>query len=113
MKVENNEIIDLVFVKAKEAVLDNGLSNLNMDQLAKQCNLAKATLYKIIGSKADLVSKIAFYFYENTFAKFYNYYLESTSFEELVSESMHSLEELSVGKLRVLVNEIYVEYPFI
>jgi AcrR family transcriptional regulator len=84
-----------------------------MDQLAKQCNLAKATLYKIIGSKADLVSKIAFYFYENTFAKFYNYYLESTSFEELVSESMHSLEELSVGKLRVLVNEIYVEYPFI
>lgn len=113
MKVENNEIIELVFFKAKEAVLDKGLSNLNMDNLAKECNLAKATLYKIIGSKADLVGKIAIYFYENTFAKFYNYYLESTSFENLVTESMHSLEELSVGKLRVLVNEIYVEYPFI
>ncbi len=113
MKVENNDIIELVFVKAKDLVLDKGLSNLNMDQLAKDCSLAKATLYKIIGSKADLVSKIAIYFFENTFAKFYNYYLESPSFEKLVSESMNSLEELSVGKLRVLVSEIYVEYPFI
>ncbi|MBI9031661.1 TetR/AcrR family transcriptional regulator [bacterium] len=113
MKVENDEIIDLVFVRAKTAILNKGLNNLNMDELAKECKLAKATLYKIIGSKADLVSKIALYFYDNTFAKFYNYYLESPSFEKLVAESMLSLEELSVGKLRILVNEIYVEYPFI
>lgn len=111
MKVENNEIIELVFNKAKTLILSNGLKNLNMDELAKECNLAKATLYKIIGSKADLVGKIAIYFFENTFAKFYNFYIESSSLEKLVEESMHSLEELSVGKLRILVNEIYVEYP--
>lgn len=113
MKVEKNDVIDLVFLKAKDMVLNKGLNNLNMDELAKECDLAKATLYKIIGSKTDLVSKISIYFFENTFAKFYNHYLESPSFEKLVSESMHSLEELSIGKLRVLVNEIYVEYPFI
>ena len=113
MKSENNEIIQLVFNRAKTAILSKGLSNLNMDELAKDCNLAKATLYKIIGSKEELVGKIAIYFFENTFAKFYNFYLESPSFEQLVAESMHSLEELSVGKLRILVNEIYVEYPYI
>lgn len=113
MKVVNNEIIDLVFVKAKTLILTNGLKNLNMDELAKECNLAKATLYKIIGSKADLVGKIAIYFFENTFAKFYNFYLESPSLEKLVEESLNSIEELSVGKLRILIKEIYVEYPHI
>ena len=113
MKVENDQIRELVFLKSKTLVLDKGLNHLNMDDLARECNLAKATLYKIIGSKSDLVAKIALYFYENTFAKFYNFYIQSPSFEKLVAESMHSLEELSVGKLRVLVNEIYVEYPFI
>jgi AcrR family transcriptional regulator len=113
MKVENDEIIELVFNNAKTLILNKGLKNLNMDELAKGCNLAKATLYKIIGSKADLVGKVAIYFYENTFAKLYQFYIESPSLEKLVEESMQSIEELSVGKLRILVNEIYVEYPYI
>lgn len=113
MKVENSDIIELVFNRAKEEILTNGLKNLNMDELAKECNLAKATLYKIIGSKAELVGKIAIYFYENTFAKLYNLYLESPSLEELVTKGLSSIEEMSVGKLRILIKEIYVEYPYI
>ena len=106
MKVENDEIRELVFEKAKTMILSNGLKSLNMDELARECNLAKATLYKIIESKALLVGKIALHFYENTFAKFYNFYLGSPSPGSLLEGSMHSLEEISVGKLRILVREI-------
>ena len=113
MKVENDEIRELVFEKAKTMIIVKGLKGLNMDELSKECNLAKATLYKIIESKALLVGKIALHFYENTFAKFYNFYLGSPSPGSLLEGSMHSLEEISVGKLRILVREIYVEYPFI
>lgn len=113
MKVGNEEVIELVFETATAMILANGLKSLNMDELAKECNLAKATLYKIIESKALLVGKIALHFYENTFAKLYNHYLESPSLGSLVKGSIDSLEEISVGKLRVLVREIYVTYPFI
>jgi len=113
MKVENEEIRCLVLEKAKSMILAKGLKNLNMDELAKECQLAKPTLYKIIQSKAQLIEKIALHFYESTFAKFYHYYLEYPSLGNLLEGSVQSLEEISVGKLRVLVREIYVEYPYI
>lgn len=113
MKVQNEEVIESVFETAKTIILTKGLKSLNMDELAKECDLAKATLYKIIESKAQLVGKIALHFYENTFAKLYEHYLESPSLGSLVKGSIDSLEEISVGKLRVLVREIYVAYPFI
>ncbi len=58
MKVNNIEIEERIFQKTHDLILARGLRGWNMDTLAKECGLAKNTLYKIIGSKETLFEKI-------------------------------------------------------
>jgi len=58
MKVNNIEIEERIFKKTHDLILARGLKGRNMDTLAKECGLAKNTLYKIIGSKETLLENI-------------------------------------------------------
>jgi len=58
MKVNDIQIEERIFKKTHNLILARGLKGWNMDTLAKECGLAKNTLYKIIGSKETLLEKI-------------------------------------------------------
>ncbi len=58
MKINNLEIEERILKKTHDLILSRGLRGWNMDTLAKECGLAKNTLYKIIGSKETLFEKI-------------------------------------------------------
>ncbi|WP_372751669.1 TetR/AcrR family transcriptional regulator [Labilibaculum sp.] len=63
MKFGNENIEKIVFESTKNILLKRGVKGWNMDDLAKECGMSKRTLYKIIGSKEDLLYKC----YEETF----------------------------------------------
>ena len=64
MKFGNENIEKIVFESTKIILLKRGVKGWNMDDLAKECGMSKRTLYKIIGSKEDLLYKC----YEETFS---------------------------------------------
>jgi AcrR family transcriptional regulator len=73
MKFGNENIIEIVFESTKNILLKRGVKGWNMDDLAKECGMSKRTLYKIIGSKEELLYKCyeeTFYSYNEDFRKF-------------------------------------------
>ncbi|OQY38070.1 MAG: hypothetical protein B6226_04195 [Candidatus Cloacimonetes bacterium 4572_65] len=111
MKVGNQSIEDDIVKEAKKMLLESDVKSLNMSKLANKCNVAKATLYKMIGSKEDLLSIIALDFYQESFELFFTSYIDLSSFVEIVNEGMLSLEKISIGKMRILEQQIFREYP--
>ncbi|MGD8782082.1 MAG: TetR/AcrR family transcriptional regulator [Ignavibacteria bacterium] len=57
MKVHNDDIKETVFNKTLELLAKYGVRGWNMDDLARESNMSKRTLYKIIGNKEDLILK--------------------------------------------------------
>lgn len=112
-KSNKEEIKEKVNKVALEMILKYGLKGLNMIELARECGLAKATLYKIIGSKEELINQIAqeiFHFNTNT--------ILAPLLE--ISEALFACEEFlerylnyGVKSQRTLVIQIYKEYPLI
>jgi len=96
-----------------EMILKFGLKGLNMIELANECGLAKGTLYKIIGSKEELIYKIASNIYDtNTTALLEPF----TIFEEPLEATKGFLErylDYGVESQRSLTLQIYKEYPII
>lgn len=58
MKVGDKEIELLIFETAKKALLERGVKGWNMDDISHQCAMSKRTLYKIIGTKEELLLRI-------------------------------------------------------
>lgn len=64
MKINNEDVITNVREKTMKLLEENGLKGFNMADLAKESELAKDTLYRLIGSKEKwlkdvLISKVA------------------------------------------------------
>ncbi|GAF05538.1 TetR/AcrR family transcriptional regulator [Saccharicrinis fermentans] len=55
MKIGDDNIEKIVIESTKSLLLKYGVKGWNMDELAKECGMSKRTLYKIIGSKEDLL----------------------------------------------------------
>lgn len=55
MKVGDIHIEEVVFEKTKDLLLKFGVKGWNMNDLAEACGMSKRTLYKIIGTKEDLL----------------------------------------------------------
>ncbi|MBN1573196.1 MAG: TetR/AcrR family transcriptional regulator [Deltaproteobacteria bacterium] len=59
MKVNDKYIEERILERTAELISRMGLKGWNMDTLASEAGLAKNTLYKIIGSKEELVERVA------------------------------------------------------
>lgn len=58
MKYNDKEIEQRVFEQVSDLLHKKGIRGWNMDRLSEQSGLAKNTLYKIIGSKEDVIEKV-------------------------------------------------------
>jgi len=113
MKVDNRHTQERVLETAKQLMLEFGLKGVNMDKLAKQSGVAKATLYKIIGSKEDLITKITVDFFADTFGHIFESILSKKSYQNFSKTDIENFASLAVGKMRVIQKQVFLEYPLI
>ncbi|MDP8232351.1 MAG: TetR/AcrR family transcriptional regulator [Candidatus Zophobacter franzmannii] len=113
MKVDNTHTQEKVLKTAKTMMLEYGLKGVNMDKLAKESGVAKATLYKIIGSKEDLITKIAVDFFAETFGHIFETILNIENYDNYSKADIEEIASLAVGKMRVIHRQVFLEYPLI
>jgi AcrR family transcriptional regulator len=112
-KSEKSEIREKVVNVAKDMLVRFGLRGLNMVELARECGLAKATLYKIIGSKEDLIREIASEIFEVNIIKMLEPYKVIEDPVRATNEFIDNYLDYAIAGQRILVQQIYKEYPLI
>ncbi|MGQ1911190.1 TetR/AcrR family transcriptional regulator [Marinifilum sp. RC60d5] len=111
MKFGNENIEKIVFESTKNILLKRGVKGWNMDDLAKECGMSKRTLYKIIGSKEELLYRCyqdTFNLYAENFRKFIkqdvDYY---TLLDNLSDQIANGIDEYVIASSKT----IRTEYP--
>lgn len=112
-KSDKIEIQERVTKVAMEMILRFGLRGLNMVELAKECGLAKATLYKIIGSKEDLVQEIALEIFRINIVAVLDPMMKYDDPVIATKQFLDKYFDYAIESQKILVNQIYKEYPLI
>lgn len=112
-KSDKFEIQERVTKVAMDMMLKFGLKGLNMVELAKECGLAKATLYKIIGTKEDLVREIAFEIFNVNIIKILEPYKTVNDPVLATQEFLDNYLSYAIAGQKILIQQIYKEYPLI
>lgn len=112
-KSDRAEIHELVTKVAKDMIVRFGLRGLNMVELARECGLAKATLYKIIGTKEDLVREIAYEIYNLNIVKMLEPYRTIDDPIEATQKFLDNYFDYAIKGQKILVQQVYKEYPLI
>jgi AcrR family transcriptional regulator len=112
-KTDKIEIQERVTNVAMEMIMKFGLRGLNMVELANECGLAKATLYKIIGTKEDLIRQIAFRIFEVNFIKMLEPFRVNEDPVKATQEFLDNYFNYAIQAQKILVQQIYKEYPLI
>ena len=112
-KSDRIEIQEKVTKVAMEMILKFGLRGLNMVELAKECGLAKATLYKIIGSKEDLVTEIALEIFRVNIVAVLDPMMKHDDPVIATKQFLDKYFDYAIESQKILINQIYKEYPLI
>ena len=107
------EVQERVTNVAMEMIMKFGLRGLNMVELAKESGLAKATLYKIIGTKEELIRQIAFRIFEVNFIKLLEPFRSVDDPVRATQEFLDNYFDYAIQAQKILVQQIYKEYPLI
>ncbi|MRT92798.1 TetR/AcrR family transcriptional regulator [Ancylomarina sp. 16SWW S1-10-2] len=112
-KSDKAEIHEMVIKVAQNMMLKYGLRGLNMLELASECGLAKATLYKVIRTKEELVKEIALEILNVNIIKVLEPY---HTFDEPIEATKVFLDNYfnyAIKAQKILTQQIYKEYPLI
>ncbi len=112
-KSDKAEIHEMVTKVAKDMMMRYGLKGLNMVELARECGLAKATLYKIIGTKEDLVKEIAFEIFDMNIIKILEPFKTIDEPVEATRVFLDNYLNYAIISQKILIHQIYKEYPLI
>lgn len=112
-KTDKAEVKERVTKVAKEMMMKYGLRGLNMVELAQESGLAKATLYKIIGTKEDLIREIAYEIFDTNIIKMLEPYRVESDPTTASREFLDNYLNYAIIGQKVLIQQIYKEYPLI
>jgi AcrR family transcriptional regulator len=112
-KTNKAEVKERVTKVAKEMMMKFGLRGMNMVELARESGLAKATLYKIIGTKEDLIREIAYEIFDTNIIKMLEPYRVDSDPVTASREFLDNYLNYAIIGQKVLVQQIYKEYPLI
>ena len=113
MKVRNTEIQQMVIEQTLQMISTRGFKGWNMMDLAKQAGLAKQTLYRIIGSKEQVIERVVFFQMEETFKGVDLLMEESANYGEFIKRFIAIGPRYLSKVSRFSLTEIYREYPAI
>ncbi|SHJ82494.1 transcriptional regulator, TetR family [Desulfatibacillum alkenivorans DSM 16219] len=117
MKVDNQHVQQKVFDSAKKLLFTRGVKGWNTDMLAREAGLAKNTLYKIIGSKEQIVEAVAMaQVRENaeSAAAFLQTGIDWADKQKTLQAVRTALERFTSNMSRfepVVLPQIYLQYP--
>jgi AcrR family transcriptional regulator len=110
-KVQNPEIRDMVLQKAAGLIARRGPKGWSTAELARECGLAKNTLYKIIGSKQELVETVVLGQIDTTTAFLKAIIRQESGYRSAALRMVAEGPSLLAGRPRVRFTEIFLEYP--
>ena len=111
MKVGDINIEEIVFTKTRELLIRYGVKGWNMDDLARECNMSKRTLYKIICSKEELILKCISEGLNRNLSKITKSLTSSKSFPEQLFEFITMITENFEEYVLKSISAIRIEYP--
>ena len=113
MKVGDENIEKNILEQTKTLLLKYGIKGWNMSDLALSCSMSKRTLYKIIGSKEELLHKMIY----NNLSKSIHYIEvcmeKDLPFAELQEEWLYSTIRGFKGYLLMDIKVMHFEFPAI
>jgi len=111
MKTNDSRVEQRIFRETAELISRKGIKGWNMDQLAEAAGLAKNTLYKIVGSKENLLKRVTLGYIMDVQSKLSEVMTKNddymTAFENVISIFPELLNGLNADS----VHEIFLEYP--
>ena len=119
MKVDNELVREKVYASAKKLLYTYGVKGWNIEMLAAEAGLARNTLYKIIGSKEQLIETIVLDHVKKNdeAAKVYNGNEDIWHSKDTLLKAMKQATENFVKNMSnfepVIIPQIYKEYPAI
>lgn len=111
VKIQNPEIRLLVLQMAAGLISRRGPKGWSTALLARECALAKNTLYKIIGSKEQLVEAIVLEQIDATTGLLKTIIRQEGGYRPAAVRMLAEGPSFFVGKPRVTFPEIFLEYP--
>lgn len=111
MKYSNVYFENLIYQNAEELILSDGVKALNMDRLSALCDMSKTTLYKIVKSKARLMSKLSEILFEKTYETIYGLFTDHMKETHDDDATFEIITTKEISFFRLLVSEIFKEYP--
>lgn len=113
MKVSSADIRDKVLKTTRDLLRRKGLKGWNMDLLAQETGLAKNTLYKIIGSKEQLLTQAILSKMQEDLVQIEQILDEENDYNLAVSRITKRFAELVKDSFDNVIPSIYLEYPAI
>lgn len=107
MKYNDKATERRVLEKATELLQRHGLRGWNMDRLAEETGLAKNTLYRIIGSKEELMERVALNHCRKIYARLMKVLEEGGDYLATFEKLVYAYSELSP----TFFSELFLEYP--
>lgn len=113
MKVGNENIEKSVLEQTKILLLKYGVKGWNMNDLAISCSMSKRTLYKIIGSKEELLHKMIFENINENICAIEACFNKNTPFDQLLEDWKKYTIIGFKGYILVDIKMMHFEYPAI
>lgn len=113
MKVCNEEIKERIIQTTRDFLKKYGLKGWNMDLLACETGLAKNTLYKIIGSKENLLEQTVLSKIKHDLAQIGLIIHEETDYEKAIHKMTERFADLVKNNFDYVIPTIFLEYPAI
>jgi AcrR family transcriptional regulator len=110
-KVKNKDIQDLVLDRAAGLISKRGAKGWSMADLARECGLAKNTLYKIIESKEKLFETIVLAQIDVTTDLLKTIIRQKGNYRSVSLLMLKEGPALLAARPRVTFPEIFLEYP--
>lgn len=111
IKAQKPEIQEMVLSTAAGLIAKKGLKGWNTAELARDCGLAKNTLYKIIGSKEELIESIVLGQIDATNNLLKKIIRQSGDYRSAALGMLEAGPRFLSGRPRVTFPEIFREYP--
>lgn len=112
-KAGRKEIESMVLETAAGLISKHGFKGWNMEGLAHACGIAKNTLYKIVGSKEELVERIIMEQTEQTAEYFRAIILNSGGYREAARKLLEEAPRYISNRNWIMLSDVFVEYPSI
>ena len=111
MKSCNADIKERIILTTRDFLRRHGLRGWNMDLLAQETGLAKNTLYKIIGSKEQLLEQVIISKMRQDLFHIDRIINEEKDYETAVNRIIEKVVDLTKNSVANVIPNIYFEYP--